>query len=228
MKVSFNNIMNWSLIILAILCLFLIVIIGLEVKSFWTEIDDSNLAENVNEVLLNLSYSYITGFLVFFLTVLLPHLNKQKKIKPAIDDKLRAIKDKLENSVKCIYPVEDRNNLSLSKESFVNKFITTQIADKFKVRTRVTALDVTIFDYLNKERKDINGVISELIEYREYLSSNSLLFLESIRNSNYFSFLRVLENYSELPKEIVNNKRLLGEFLYDLYEAVKDKELFLD
>ncbi len=223
---TINGAINGILTIIAIACFIIIFVVDLQITLFLFKTDNKDLADGINDILLNLSFSYITGYTVYYLTVMLPHSYKQKKIKEVIDDKLSTIKDKLTNSVLCIYDVEEWEELELSKEAFVEKFKSTMIAPYFE--RDFLGLKSTIFDYINKERKDINDIISELIEYRDYLSFNSLVFLESIRSSDYFKNLRVLENYSNLPKDLVENKQRLGESLYKLYEKVKDEELSLD
>lgn len=226
MKNYLIKILNWSLIGLAIVSLFLILIIGLEAKFLWTELDDPNLADNINKVLLNISYSYITGFLVYLLTVLLPHALRRNKIKSILETKLETIKSKINASVMSIYLIEDEEKTIPAKDLFIKEFVAQNITDKkYKLKT---GLDLTLFESLVKERKDIERKISEIIEYHNYLSTDSLTLIERIRDSEYFSTLIILEGYQERYANIEAHKNLLAGFLYDLYDDVKNEKLIFE
>ncbi len=226
MKNFLIKILNWSLIGLAIVSIFLILIIGLEAKFLWTELDDPNLADNINKVLLNISYSYITGFLVYLLTVLLPHALRRKKIKSILETKFETIKSKINASVMSIYLIEAEEKTIPAKDLFIKEFVAQNITDKkYKLKT---GLDLTLFESLVKERKDIERKISEIIEYHNYLSTDSLTLIERIRDSEYFSTLIILEGYQERYANIEAHKNLLAGFLYDLYDDVKNEKLIFE
>ena len=226
MKNFLIKILNWSLIGLAIVSIFLILIIGLEAKFLWTELDDPNLADNINKVLLNISYSYITGFLVYLLTVLLPHALRRKKIKSILETKFETIKSKINASVMSIYLIEAEEKTIPAKDLFIKEFVAQNITDKkYKLQT---GLDLTLFESLVKERKDIERKISEIIEYHNYLSTDSLTLIERIRDSEYFSTLIILEGYQERYANIEAHKNLLAGFLYDLYDDVKNEKLIFE
>ena len=226
MKNFLIKILNWSLIGLAIVSIFLILIIGLEAKFLWTELDDPNLADNINKVLLNISYSYITGFLVYLLTVLLPHALRRKKIKSILETKFETIKSKINASVMSIYLIEAEEKTIPAKDLFIKEFVAQNITDKkYKLKP---GLDLTLFESLVKERKDIERKISEIIEYHNYLSTDSLTLIERIRDSEYFSTLIILEGYQERYANIEAHKNLLAGFLYDLYDDVKNEKLIFE
>lgn len=61
--------------------------------------------QQVNQVIINLSYSYLAGLIFYLLTSCFPYMIKRNKLKKPIIEKLKAIKGKLEDSAKCVFPV---------------------------------------------------------------------------------------------------------------------------
>lgn len=48
----------------------------------------AKIAEGVNQIFLGLSYSYIVGVLVFYLTVILPDYQESHRLQPVIDNQI--------------------------------------------------------------------------------------------------------------------------------------------
>ena len=172
-----NKCINRCLFLLAIVCLFVLFVIGYDINCFLFHIDDEDSAQRINQLWLNLCSSYITGYFVYLLTLLLPHSLRKKKISSVLYDKFETIKAKIEHSVKSIYLEDDENKPIPSKDTFKNDFVASHITDiEFKQKT---GLNLSLFEYLIKERDEIKSIISEMIEYHDFLSSESIVLLEN-------------------------------------------------
>ena len=85
-----NRIVNACLVILSLLCLYAIVTIKL--GWFWTIGVAKNYVQ-INEIIINLSYSYIAGIVVYLLTIVLPVYFEKKRLRPVINEKINDIKN---------------------------------------------------------------------------------------------------------------------------------------
>lgn len=82
----------------------------------------------------------------------------------------------------------------------------------------------TIWRHLLSLREDIKRLLGEILEYKEYLSCETIIDLEKIRECTYFQALNIFcipladtpQNRNEIGKElyrqILNSKRLLSTF----------------
>ena len=70
--------------VLVLLCCKAILFVGLGIGEPWGTCQNY---ERVNNVLLNLSYSYVAGCIFYILTVALPHWNKSRKVQVIIKEK---------------------------------------------------------------------------------------------------------------------------------------------
>ena len=222
MKKSSNWILNLLLGVLAIASIFIIIIVGLDITSLKHTINDKDFADNMNKVLLNISYSYITGYLVYSLSVLLPHYFNKKKIRGVVEQKYETIKGKLKDSIRCVYPMTKWNDdIYSSKESLLNQFENTSVFQSSSYKP--AGMNLTVIELLKGQGSNIDNIIGQLIEYRDFLSPESMVFLEGIRESAYFKYLNVFAQIRMLDQP--SERRKLGEELFNLYDKVKTEGL---
>ena len=76
--------------LLAVAAIYIIMVVGL--GWFWT-IGTSDNYERINGVLINLSYSFLTGYLVYLFTVSYPAKRRSNRINQIVADRLKCIVD---------------------------------------------------------------------------------------------------------------------------------------
>lgn len=209
--------------ILAFIAALVIIVVGLKIKSLFLFATNESLATDFNEVILNLSYSYITGYLVYILTVYYPHHRIKKKVKPIIERKYNIINGKLLDSIRCVFPMTEWNSLVLTKELFQNQFGKHSLSDNCSYG--MTNIKRSIINHLIGQRENIEEIVKEILEYRNFISDESLLLLESIRESDYFFALNAFCQIKLLDAE--EERKKLAEMLFDLYEKVKCESILL-
>ena len=92
---------DWYIWTIALACLYAILQIKLDF-AFW--IGNSERADAYNEILTNLSYSYLAGFIFFLLTVTLPHWKMKTKVRKALEGKANAIRSNYKACVESVVP----------------------------------------------------------------------------------------------------------------------------
>lgn len=209
--------------IIAVFAAIIILIVGFEIKQLMLPIDNESFAKGFNSVTLNLSYSYITGYMVYILTVYYPHIRIKKKIKPIIERKYNIINGKLLDSIRCVFPMTEWNSLVLTKELFKNQFGKHSLHDNCSYE--MADIKRSIINHLIGQRENIEEIVKEILEYRNFISDESLLLLESVRESDYFAVLNAFSQIKLLDNETERMK--LANHLFDLYEMLKQQEIVL-
>ena len=178
----------------------------------------------LNNLIFNLSCSYIAAYIFYFLSEILPRKKNERIMKEAICLKMEIIGYILT----CILRrFADGTNLSTTDFSFQNIkniFIQKNWFDIdreylfFKIQK--TCLQACVIDnqLLCKE------IESFMFVYKEYLNTESLLLLERMRNSR---FIKNASTFALLDKRIINEsaKEGLAEEFYKIvcfYNQVKN------
>lgn len=109
---------NYILIGITILCLYVIGCVGLEI---FPTLGYSGKANSINSVGLNLSYSFIAGWIFYLLVSYFPYKQRKSKLQKIINGKLKDIHDKFIDSAKSIYPMNQWNGIHISKENLMER-----------------------------------------------------------------------------------------------------------
>ena len=201
---------NYILIGITILCLYVIGCVGLEI---FPTLGYSEKANAINSVVLNLSYSFIAGWIFYLLVSYFPYKQRKSKLQKVIDEKFKNIHVKFIDCAKSMYPMTQWNNIHISKENLIKKMKNISITDMSSYS--IAGINRTIIDHLIAQRTDIKNLIKEILEYKEYLNDEQLVIIEQIRNSTYFSIL----NAFAIP--IMNNPQVRESAASELYKQIE-------
>lgn len=214
-----SKLINTFLIIITFLSVYAIAYIGL--GWFWPW-GISSKYQQINHVVINLSYSYLAGLIFYLLTSYLPYMIKRNKLKKPIQEKLKTIKGKLEDSAKCVFPMTSWNHLVLTEDVLVQQFSTQSVNTQSAYS--IAGINMSIIGHLTTQRNNILDIIDGILEYKDYLSGEQLLTIEKIKDGEYFSMLKVfsmpiMDNPATREKlakalfcEIETSKKLLDSF----------------
>lgn len=212
-----KNWVNASLWILTFISLYIIASAGLR---WLPTIGTCANADNVNAVLLNLSYSYLAGGIFYLFTSTLPQYQKKRMFRLFIEKKEEYIIEKLKYSMECVFPGNTKKVLGLNISSVISMFAQTDLTKE--CYDRVLFEGMTFWNCLMSQRACVLDLIKELLEYKEYMSNDEMCILENIRDCQYFGSVGVFQN-DALNEP--NNRRSLGNFLWEAWEeALKLKQ----
>lgn len=114
----------------AIACIYIIMYVGAGLQ--WLphfHSDSREITGRANAILLNISYSYLAGFIFYLLTISLPHWEKKRRIRPVIIELCKQVRGKFEDSIKALWPMADWNNVVIDKENVVNRLHEVSVND---------------------------------------------------------------------------------------------------
>lgn len=165
---------------IALICLYAIFQIKFDF-AFW--LGRSENADKWNEIITNVSYSYLAGFFFYLLTVTLPHWKMKAKVKGALVSKLNTIRSNYKACVESVYPPLKAMPLTISKEDAVDNFKAVSFYQKCKMGYFQNA-DISVVEYIRLKHQENIKLAAELLEYKPWLSSETIAQIEEIRNSN--------------------------------------------
>lgn len=207
--------------LLSITCMYAIIQIEFEF-AFW--ICSTENADKYNKVILNLSYSFLAGTIFYFLTVTLPYLRMKYKIKKALKRKIKSIRSNYKACVDSVLSSDVNPKDEVSKDEVIKNFkaISYNNACRFSLIDR----NESILSFINRNHSYIVHLSGELLEYKPWLSAESIAQIEDIRNSRLPGFIIMLSRCRFCnPEDELKQRELLACYVYDLWALSNRIEL---
>lgn len=205
-----NKIICLMLTFLAVCCFYAIgnIVLGW----FWSigTVENSNA---INSIILNLSYSYIAGFIVYILTVILPISWENFRLRPIIKDRIDDIGIMLANML-VGFPYEDEflhvdiANVEKCKEILSNADWNTENSLWIYPKGKNKLYQTFMADF-EKIQREIEKLI---ITYKPQLTTEQIVYLEAIKNTRFMSLLSVLVSANVIIPEHGADK-IINEYI---------------
>lgn len=217
MKEFFLRISDYLVCIIALVCLYAILQIKL---GFAIWIGSCERAYEYNEIIINLSYSYLAGFIFFLLTVTLPHEKMRAKVKKALEGKVNQIATNYWACIESVVPFPKGLTRNQTKEDVVMMF--KEASSLQLCRLSSVGVNVSVAEYIKAKHKENKELATELLEYKPWLSSETIAQIEIIRNANLMSVVISMTN--PVLQESLDNegsRGVLASEVYDMWEVAK-------
>lgn len=218
---------NYLVHFLAAIALYIILVVGL--GWFWT-IGTSDNYERINDVLINLSYSFITGYLVYLCTVFFPARMRSKKVSIIVAEKMQRLVDsRIIPCLRVFVPILKHND-SYSDQELVSLYesgnLLSQVPMPWLNQPQSVIDNIRICN--DDVKNEIDGIIDK---YGHDLSVDLLKRLEEIKKKpglengiSYSTLIRVrqaynIQNGNTTPEE---NRKIAEDYI-----ALKKDMLFI-
>lgn len=204
--------------VLAVICLYAILQIKFDI-AFW--LGSSKNADTINEVLTNLSYSYLAGFIFYLLTVSLPNWKMKAKLREALIGKLNLIQSNYNSCIESVLPITETNTEDYTLEMVKEKFRGVSYMAPCKLSQM--GQDCTIASYIKIKHEENLSLAGQILDYKSWLSSESIAFIEELRNSDISKVITAITLppvKSLLDKEDTREK--LATQVYGLWNITKE------
>lgn len=202
---------------IALICLYAIFQIKFDF-AFW--LGRSENADKWNEIITNVSYSYLAGFIFFLLTVTLPHVKMRAKVKKALEGKVNQIATNYWACIESVVPFPKGLTRNQTKEDVVMMF--KEASSLQLCRLSSVGINVSVAEYIKAKHKENKELATELLEYKSWLSSETIAQIEKIRNANLMSVVISMTN--PVLQESLDNegsRGVLASEVYDMWEVAK-------
>ncbi|WP_071146702.1 hypothetical protein [Bacteroides ihuae] len=225
-------IVNIVIILITILALIIIVVIGLDVQNLkW---GSSANAQDINSILINLSYSYIAGAIFYFLVTTIPFYLRRKKINIVIKDRLNIISASTQTIIFAYDPssinftLEQIEKIDLDRvneEELLNLFKRSTVFNISNVARQVLPqANSTIFFTVKQLLQKIDKTIEETLSYYfNYLSEEQIILLNKVKNSEFKNMISsstddILNRSIFSQPQVINS---LAEYFIVFWKDVK-------
>lgn len=213
---------DYRIYILGIISLCIILIIGLDLNSWMLHLNISDrLAKNLNEILLNLSYSIVSAIIFFIIVNHIPYYQKWLVYNRIIIIRLKKIK-----RLVAYFSLQVNNDFSfnLRKEDILI-FFNPQISSQYTIEIGKVSLaflkKVEIEEYkmqqFIKVGKTIQYEITEILKLDNYINSKLLNSIEIINiAASAFNF----DSFSSINATCIISEQDL-EYLIDNFLEIR-------
>lgn len=185
---------------------------------FWT-IGSFENAKEINQVLLNLSYSYIAGWIFYILVSYFPAKQRKMVLLPAIRLKIEDLRKQINACVQTFATDEDWYLVDVITKEQLSQLITNANMYGDSYYARVVGFQQNHLQFLHATRLNVFELIKQILFYKEYLSAEQLLLLEKIHDSTYFHLTKISEN-TPTAKVYYNSNRFKNEVIINLYDVI--------
>lgn len=216
---------KWTEIVFVIailLCFWVVIAVGLDCSFLKIPCNyDSKITDNINTVLLNLSYSYIAGCIFYFLSVTFPEYKKRKIIRKGIEIKMQSIQKTLYNILQCFSEGTQLSTKDCSKENIRNIFSKKNWNDTDE-ESKLFGYDRTTIQACCLHNQYMLREIDALITtYKEYLDAEALSLLEELRNSRFIINAAIYSHCKSIGKKV--KEGLADEYLkmLNIYKKIQ-------
>jgi len=216
------NVFFWGLCFSS---LFIILQVGLGLIPMFTSAKTIEQVESINSVLLNLSYSYVAGVIIYLLIDFFPEKKKKRKIEKVISPDLKLVVDEMYIFIHYLnWKYLNKENINdLKKEDFsvLSKFSLDKMNFSYKKPTKEITMHstsaLTEHEYFLIRKKYIIELINEIfiIPNSVYLEDDLILSLRNLKNCILFKFA---EYKTVIPSQ--NFDEQMFEF-YSLFDSIK-------
>ena len=183
----------------------------------WRPLGVAPKCNEINELILNLSYSYLAAMIFHIIMVVIPNVRRRKIMRRKIDYYLHKVKELIMQCVTNLhmYDLDEARKNNITKEQFVREFTDLDLY-KYKV----------YWDILIKNREKINFLIEIVLGMQEHLSDDEVNKLLLIRDMSFLAKpicpRDLIEddngNILETPS---NNQYEIADSIYTIYNLFK-------
>ena len=214
---------NITISVITLLALIIILVIGLDIQSL--KLGSFTNAQNINSILINLSYSYIAGAFFYFLVTTIPFYLRKRKINLVIKDRINIISKGTQTIIFAYDPssinltIEQIENVNLDRNNendLLNLFKRSTIFDISNVAKQV--LPETNTKIL---LQIIDKAIDETLNYLDYLSEEQIILLNNIKNSAFKNTVSSSTD-NEFYKYMFNQPQVVDTLAKDFIVFWKD------
>lgn len=195
---------------------YIILTIGL--GWFWT-IGSCENADRINQVLLNLSYSYIAGWIFYLLVTYFPEMQRKITLRLALQLKIEDLRQQINACIQTFAKDEDWHLVdTITKEQLI-RLITNANMYANSYYASIVGFQQNHLQFLHATRSNVFELIEQILFYKEYLSAEQLLLLEKIQDSTYFHLTKVYEN-TPTANIFYSSDEFKNEMIDDLYDVI--------
>ena len=221
------NCIHIALFIMLLLCVWALSAIQLKIPHLTINVNwAQERCDNLNQLYINLSYSFLAGFVFYLLTIYFPQKRERKRLEPVIKQKVLEIRKELRNVL-----------LEFSRKTDIQNYIEIESARKVLMSKNWTdympmyqylyGANISYIAFIGEVGKVIQKNTIDLIQsYQRYLTTEQIRLLEELPQMYIFNFA---QRFSKMPISLEDDKgkeSIVGFFIKALNKMVEIEKSF--
>lgn len=217
-----KNLANLLLLFFSSASIYIILYVGLGIG--WP-IGTSHNYLSINNVLENLSYSYLAGYIFYLLTTQYSFWNRKQQLRPVMKNKWAKVVRMIDDIV-LEFSRDVQTETKTTKEDLEIILYSKNWADIIPMIQQLHGHNVSYIGYISLVGRDVRTNIMELIQlYKEYLSESQIIYLEKFVEMQTFKSANLFSSFVRVDLEDPNGKKCLVNDFIEMYQEMKSIEL---
>jgi len=208
-----------------LICLYIIVQVKFEITPFFVY---SVYADGINEILVNLSFSYIAAYIFYQLTSRLLLKIRNRKIRPVIQKRVEEIGRRSIYYVLLEFSRESHFSADYKHIDNTAKVLESKLwTDEMPAMQRQFGIRITYLNYVRHQCDDLKDRVSDVLKiYKDEMTVEQITALEGMKDLYIFRLVELLcslpsikidpghnplvEEYLKLHQKYLEVERLFG------------------
>lgn len=207
---------NIFIFFLVVLSFWAILSIEINIIPFIQTSFSKEYCEKLNKALLNLSYSYFAGFIMYLLTVTIPNYLKRRKVKPMLEYFIYEYNDKLHNLYFHAFFDFNSSMMNVKDDLFLKKLMMRKKWERAHKNKMEEPIGIRI-EKLKTFYEIKEALTNMLIPYSNVLTDKQLKLMLKIQAMKIDSYTSILVepisegNFSNLYRPALITMQLVNE-----------------
>lgn len=218
------NCIHLALYLLLLLCVWAIFAIQLKIPYLSINVNwAQERCDNLNQLYINLSYSFLAGFVFYLLTIYFPQKRERERLEPIIRLKVLEIKKELRNVLLEFSRKTDIQNY-MEIESARKVLMSKNWTDYMPMYQLLYKANISYIAYIKETgillKKNINNFIQS---YQRYMTTEQICLLEELSSMQIFSIAHQFSQMT-ISLEDPNGKKSLVDMFIDAINKMSEIE----
>lgn len=218
---------NNVLYILLLLCAWTLLAVQLQLSFLQIKVEwPLELCNNLNNIYVNLSYSFIAGYVFYLLTIHLPKRTESKRLQPVIQQKIVGIGKELRN---ILLEFSRKTNIQdyLKEDNVRIILMSKRWTDYMPMYQYLYKANISYIAFIGEVGKIIQKNIIDLIQtYQEYLTIEQICLLEELAHMQIFNLANQFKQMNISLEDENGKKHLVDSFIEVLHKMSEIESSF--
>lgn len=192
----------------------------LQIPMNWSQ----DRCDNLNQLFINLTYSFLAGYVFYLLTIYFPQIKEKKRIQPVIQQKVLDIRKAISDVLLEFSRDTDIKKDFLEIENAKIVLMSKNWTDKMPMFMRLYNAHISYLAFIgevgNKIRKDIVDLIQS---YQRYMTTEQVCLLEGLSNMQIFALANQFKQMN-ISLEDKNGKEFMVGLFIDAINKMNEIE----
>ncbi len=223
-NIGSNSLINICLYTFLALSLWVILSVGINWLPMFNVSFCEKTTKDLNSVLLNLSYSYFAGFIIYLFTVIIPEINQRSKYIPLINSQIDEYSSGALFAFLLFY-YNQADIVDIRQNEYIKEYYEKELKTKHKLINGIASKtdENSLPELLRNLKRDYRNFNNYIIPYEIYLSDNQKSIINAIRIDGFTQYIEMdndLIGILDMDKTLYNRFNDYIKLIVKLRESI--------